>query len=336
MKNRIPELLYKLLLIGAPLILLFIYYVIKDPFKVLYTYKNYYEKESQYVYFNKDLITTETLIKQNPENHYDSYIFGNSRSYFFRVNEWKKYTGSEHIYHFNANDESLYGIYKKMIFLDENNYDLKNALFILDSKLLSMDEPNKGHIFIKHRVYTGQSWFDYQSEFLAAFFNPLFLTAYLDLQFTGKFKSYMKKVMSDKVYRWDAKHNEMFLDEEEMRITSDSTSYYNLKKKIFYERPTSEIESQEVLKDKNIFMLKKIKTILTKHRTEYRIIISPLYDQLRINHNDFNKLVTVFGKEYVYDFSGKNIYTDNPGNYYEISHYRPLITKELLRITYEK
>ena len=41
------------------------------------------------------------------------------------------------------------------------------------------------------------------------------------------------------------------------------------------------------------------------------------------------------GEENVFDFSGVNEFTNEMTNYYETSHYRPKVCKELLRIIYD-
>jgi hypothetical protein len=62
--------------------------------------------------------------------------------------------------------------------------------------------------------------------------------------------------------------------------------------------------------------------------------VSPLYDQLKLNPQDKEKLDSIFGKHNVFDFSGINEFTKDSLNYYEASHYRPHVAKRLLEIIY--
>jgi hypothetical protein len=66
----------------------------------------------------------------------------------------------------------------------------------------------------------------------------------------------------------------------------------------------------------------------------FTIVISPLNDQIRLNASDLATLQTIFGQNRVYDFSGKNAWSENCGNYYESSYYRPLIGDSILTILY--
>ena len=335
--NPVKEFILKALLICFPFLLLFCLYVIADPFKVLYRYKNYYyPAERQSVVLNRDMITTETLIRNYPVYEYDSYIFGNSRSYFYRTSEWGKLIGSTKCFHYNANDESLYGVVQKLKYLDRNNYLFENALFVFDIGLLKQTQPNKGHIFIKHPIYTNQSWIEYQTEFLKSFYVPRFLISYFDYKISGKFKGYMKQVMNDNIYDYDIEHNELFLNEVEDKIKSDSIGFYNKKRKIFYERSVEEKLSLVIIKEEQELLLGQMAEILKKSNISFRIIISPLYDQKKISPIDKEYLMKLFGANRVFDFSGKNQFTIPLNHYYENSHYRPSVATQLMKISYHK
>lgn len=45
-------------------------------------------------------------------------------------------------------------------------------------------------------------------------------------------------------------------------------------------------------------------------------------------------LQTLFGKEKVYDYSGINELTDPIGNFYESSHYRPHVARQIMQEVY--
>ena len=68
--------------------------------------------------------------------------------------------------------------------------------------------------------------------------------------------------------------------------------------------------------------------------TDYRIVISPLYDQKKIDTTDLQFLRTVFGADKVFDFSGINDMTASIYHYYETSHYLPAIATEIMDSIY--
>ena len=70
------------------------------------------------------------------------------------------------------------------------------------------------------------------------------------------------------------------------------------------------------------------------NKTNYRIIISPLYNQIKLNNQDLDYLKQLFGKDNVFDFSGINKFTKDYNNYYESSHYRPHIAREIMQLIY--
>ena len=74
--------------------------------------------------------------------------------------------------------------------------------------------------------------------------------------------------------------------------------------------------------------------VFQTHHTNCKIIISPEYKQIRLNPADVEQLKEIFGAENVYDFSGINKYTNNIRNYYEGSHYRPCLGRQLLDSVY--
>ncbi|MDP4115874.1 MAG: hypothetical protein Q8903_07050 [Bacteroidota bacterium] len=82
-------------------------------------------------------------------------------------------------------------------------------------------------------------------------------------------------------------------------------------------------------------MLYDVKRILIKNKSNYRVVISPLYDQIKFSDKDMNILMSVFGDK-LFDFSGKNKFTESMTNYYEASHYRPIVGDSILSIIYKK
>jgi hypothetical protein len=59
-----------------------------DPFKVLRTYADF---SKPVIVPNRDYVSTETFIRNNPHYHYNSFIFGSSRTMAFKPARWKKY-----------------------------------------------------------------------------------------------------------------------------------------------------------------------------------------------------------------------------------------------------
>jgi len=103
----------------------------------------------------------------------------------------------------------------------------------------------------------------------------------------------------------------------------------------FYERNSMQQYRPQVIFGSQMDLLNDMASIFHKQKTDYRIVISPLYDQLKLNAGDLETLRRIFGTENVYDFSGINEITKDYHNYYENSHYRPHVCTSILDEIYK-
>ena len=99
-------------------------------------------------------------------------------------------------------------------------------------------------------------------------------------------------------------------------------------------RPEIEFYSKSIIDSDLVAILWKIKTIFDKQRTDYKIIITPDYNQLHINLCDLKVLKTVFGDNNVYDFTGKNSLTEDKYNFMDIMHFDKIVGWKILRNIY--
>lgn len=340
MKQFIKKLLNFSFFLTIPFLALLCLYIILDPFKVLKSYDSFYDiNSSGWVGINKDFVSTTTFIRNSEKIDYNSFIFGNSRSIFYQIVDWKKHLDSDSkCYHFDASGEALWALNKKIEFIDKQGNNLNNILLILDYETIIQDKPKEGHLFIiSPPLVNNSNLFDFHKTFYFTFLNPKFLYAYLDFKLSGKVKPYMRKsnLLGDRPRNYDITTNEIRFDYFEKLIEEDK--YYTTERlSVFYDRDTltQNYSSQSIFEgQKKIF--KNIQSILKKHNSKIRVIISPLYNQQKINENDLIYLRSIFGHNNVFDFSGINEYTNNYINYYESSHYRPHIARKLMEIAYE-
>ena len=119
-------------------------------------------------------------------------------------------------------------------------------------------------------------------------------------------------------------------------IEIDSAGYYNklIKKGEFYKRPITKKINCKISSDE-IKQLKLIKGVFNKHKTKYKIVISPIYDQVKMEKKQVELLEDIFGDQNVFNFSGKNTFTNSVYNFYESSHYRPHVANEIMKIIYK-
>jgi len=315
-----------------PLFLLIAGLVMWDPFKVLKEYDNYYDSR---IVLNRESVCFKLFEKNYPEYRYDSFVFGSSRSLAFLIEDWKEYLNPQASgFHFDASGEGLYGICKKLEYLDEQGVRINNALVILDADLLQVLQNRSGHLFITPPQFSKESGIDYYMEFLKASLSLEFLGANLDFKIRG-YQPYMRNVLSEYQDSGNMITGDYYKKQEEL-IVEDADYYYNvLCKDMFYER--TDIKELDIpVTDLEKEYLKTMSAIFEKHDTDYYIIISPLYAQNELPQNQKELLESYFDANRIKDYSGINSFTENKENYYETSHYRPHVAKQIMEEIYGK
>ena len=180
-----------------PFIIAGILYLKYDPFKVLYNYKCYIETNKKAtVTLDKDYVSTSTFINNNSTQKYNSFIFGNSRSIFFEINDWKPYLKNDATcFHYDATGESLWAINKKINFINKSGNKIKNILLIFDHATLVQDHGANTHLgIISPQLVNYSNILKFHKTFFFTFLEPEFFFTYMDYQLSGKVKQYMKEV----------------------------------------------------------------------------------------------------------------------------------------------
>ena len=116
-------------------------------------------------------------------------------------------------------------------------------------------------------------------------------------------------------------------------IKKDSLKYYN-QPNFFYERKPEKQLVGKVIQPYQLQYLRRIKEILEKNQTQFKIVLGPTYDQKYFNKEDIEILKQYFGEDTIYDFSGQNAYTSDKANYYEIYHYKPNVARDIMEKIY--
>lgn len=333
MKQFLARVTYFSLIGISPILILLCTYFYFDPFKVIRHYNDYSYSN---VILNRDYISTTMFIKNNKRNMYNSFIFGSSRTVAFRSSSWQKYLNvNDKPFMFDASGESIYGIYKKIKFLDSINVEIKNALIILCRDVSFYNSKNhSGHLFIKHPEISGENHFYFHNEFFKAYITPKFLFNFYCYKIIGEYEPFMADYIENRKITYDTITNEINIVDQEIEISQNPEEYYRKRKKIFYKRYGEQADTNPMINNSQLIMLHEIKRILEKNKTKYKVVISPLYEQKKFSNYDLSVLGKVFGDN-LYDFSGKNNFTETITNYYEVSHYRPIVGDSLLQIIYE-
>jgi hypothetical protein len=313
----------------VPFGLISVSYFFFDPFKVLYDYDDYYE--DYFIEPNRDFVSVEKYLKYKDTINYKSFIFGSSRLMAWRTDSWEKYIGDTNAYHFDAYKDNLFGIWCKIKLIDRVGEKLDNVLLVIEYDLLNEVNDTSDRLFMKHHIYTEKSKFQFHNFFFQQYLNSNFYLEYLDYRIFRKFKKYMKQI--DLNEKNSSKYsNDFYIHNLDRSLKQNPEKYYS--QRDFYKRDSIQLFYQQCIYDKQIEYLTEIKSIFDKHKSKYKIVISPLFDQKKMLDIDNQKLNEIFEKENIYDFSGINEFTEKIENYYDIYHYRPHVADFILDSIY--
>ncbi len=329
--SRAGQLLGKVLLLTLPAWVLAVSYFVFDPFWVLYHYPTF--SDSLITVPNRDYVSTQMYLNTYQQRRYQSFILGNSRTMAFRARDWSRYTHDTVAFHFDASGESLFGVWKKLQFLEAHSPGIRNVLIVCDPSLLSQTQNVKTPPFYKDPRLTGELPFGFQLTFFTAYFSNHFYAKYLKRRITGKYTPDMATMMERHRVHYDPLTNDLTWPDLDEEIRTDSVGFYARNKKLT-PRLVPPAAAPAVIGAAQLQQLVAVRNILARNHTSYHLVLSPLYQQQPVNPADVALLVRLFGAGRVHDFSGVNQYTRPKGNYYEESHYRPMLGRQLLRAIY--
>jgi hypothetical protein len=299
---------------------------------------------------SEDFFSTELYLKNIKTISYNAFIFGNSKTLAFRSKDWQKYVNdSLTSFKFGCPGESINNIYRKMKLIQDKGDKLQYALIVLDEGLfLNVNNTHKtfsGPVYKHHWKTTGDSPLDFYFTYFKFYLKELNFIKYIDYSVFKTYRSYMKGIISvpseersevKKESGNDAITNEIYFSDIEDEIkTSGFGAYYTSHQSLF---SSKKLESQPfnkvLIKQGDIEHLKQIEAILKEEHTNYKVIISLAYDYQKINPYNLKVLNDIFGKEHVFDFSGKNKFSSDSSFFYESLHFRPVAGDSLLKKAY--
>jgi hypothetical protein len=325
--------LKRLFVFLIPLYIIVIVYFILDPFKVLYHYDDY--SKGTFLQLNRDYVSTQTYLNKNLKFKYNSFLFGSSRTVGISLTEWIKNLPPESKpFSFDASNENIYGIERKINLLKETHAKINNALILICGDVFFNYQQDHNYLYAKHPKLSGENIFSFHLKFIKAFLTHGFFIRYFDYILFSKQRPYMNGFLDFREVNYNVENNNMDLKRADEEIQVDSTSYYLRMRDFFYKRPETKKVYPPQIGSNQIQLLENIKAIFDSNLTDYKIIISPLYNQIEINPVDLSKLNSIFGNDRVFNFSGVNRLTNEVGNYYESSHFRKLVGNNMLNSIY--
>jgi hypothetical protein len=331
---------YRAALLSAPLLITLSLYAVWDPFRVLwrYDFRDYYD-EAAPVELNRDYVSLEMFLRNNPRERYDSFLLGSSRSFPLHCATWQKYVPGIKPFHYPAASENLQGIFLKLKYLSENGYPLKHV--IVETAPVSLRDLS-ARVDTTHRVpyrLTGESWLDFQGAYLSWYLKDAFFLKHADYKLNGQVRPSARKMLGIRrgQVKIDPLTNDYFWAELERELAADEEAFY-ARFDQRYPRPQAQGGpppcEPPAIGDVQRGVLLSIREIFAKHGTNYRIVIPPVYDRVCTDPRDVAILGEIFGSENVFVFTGDNETTREKRNFYDINHVRPFVGDKLIATMY--
>lgn len=309
-----------LFVIFIPLVILLVLYVYTDPFKTIKKFNLDYVQD-----VNREYVSTELFLYNNPQIKYDSFILGSSVACALNIEHWKKYLPAESTpFLFQSWGETLTGIKQKVDFIDSQNQPINNVILLLDFPgSFREDQLPKDALRIKHYKLSKQPYLLYQLHLFKFFVGEPSLWLSCLKTRNHKTTSLAFDVITN---NWNnGVYNICEIPQKDsLRHLSKLNKVKFLEKnsRSIYLNTNNILESSISSKDKKY--LYEIKSVFDQHNTSYKILLSPFYDygnNYRIIHpDDLNCIEQIFGKENIYNYTGKNEITSDYNNFNDPNH----------------
>lgn len=322
--------------VGIPIAVLLIVYLITDPFRMLRPFSLKYFDET-----NRDYLSTELFLRNNPQYHYNSFIFGSSRCCGFNTYQWKHYLpAGARQYLFQAWGETLTGIEQKIDYLDKSGNSIDNAIVLFDIPgAFGENQLPKEVLSIKHYKFSGQSLLAFQSCLFFGFAQKPSKWISSIIQYSNPgIKVFSADTVSND-WNADNRNADIGIQPSKDSLKSCSATTRAVFFKEIENKTESDVKESKPLITNTFFgQLNHIKTVFDKHQTDYRIIISPAYcyNHPKINANDLKILQDIFGKDKVFDYSGKNEITADCYNFSDPNHFGLSVGWQIIEDIYNK
>lgn len=307
------KLLFNFFLFSLPLLICLCFFVIGDPFGVLYVKKCLAEASD-------DVAATRDYLEECDKKKYGAFIFGNSRVHGFRSEDWQKYVGNEAVFHFGAPGESVLNIRKKLEMVLKRQ-KIRHALILIDGGIL--ENTDNGHRYYQGPVYNHSpltsdiSYLDFYGNYIRYYFTDLFFAKHIYYTLTSDYRpDWMGSSFKDPGSFKAAFESSRYVSLADSLIENDFPAY----KRMFRPDYSPFKKTAERVHLKDSLHLCAIKKMLSENKVEYAVVLPPDFSQLKVKPAIKTTLVSVF-PDHVFDFTGRNAITTDSTLNFENLHF---------------
>ena len=309
-----------LIFVSIPLLILLCVYLWTDPFRCIHAFDINDVDDT-----NREYLSTELFLRNNPVYHYNSFIFASSRGGGMNTYHWKQHLpeGSQPFL-FQAWTESVTGIYMKISYLSKQHVPLDNVLILLDipSSFEDQFQSPKAVLSMKHYLFTGHTKLYYNTVQYSNFIQKpsLWLSS-----IKKKVKSIHTVCEADTITNdWVAsnKYNYTTLPPQDSLKQCSEMTKQTFLAQVEHSNGIVKV-SEPLITSLYEERLKHIKILLEENQSDYHVILTPgfCYTELSANPKDVALLQEIFGIDRVHDYTGENEWTTDYNNYSDPKHF---------------
>lgn len=280
-----------------------------DPFNIFHT--SLLKKQFQ---INERFTKIEYLEKH--KDKFNGYLLGSSRIGTTLPQEIEQYIPDSKFYNMTLSSANIYDYNVVLNYFIKSHYPIKTLYLQLDIDQMSFYGQDESNYFSKFHPYI-------QDKSLALFYFK-YLVAFSPLNLKGKI---MQNIAPSHLSDYNITSGIWTNAYKEKAITKDCKAYIDNAPEfnLHYRRVLKYSTKKQSMRD-----LQEIVDLCRQHHIKLYLFTMPhnhnLMDTFEIE-DYFNYLKDIAKISDFYDFSGYNSVTNNDCNYYDISHYRPLVAK---------
>ena len=276
--------------------------------------------ESSKVKLNRGNYILNILASKKVEPN--SFILGGSRSQVIRADSLTRKTKNKYdFFHFDSSSENIKGIEKKIHYLIEKKYELKQIIIIIDEGLLSGDDnklPEGFHLITAPYKLTKNIIL--YKQYLLTFTNPRFLIGSIDYYIFNRYRNYMKRFFKSPGFSEKINPNTGDITySAEFEIKEDSTKYYNRMRKGGHFIQIEKNQNQFFHK-KPLEILNSVIEELKKRDIDYLVVLTPRHKKIGVIKSDLD-ILKQKNINFI-DLSDLGQWNHQEGLWYENSHFR--------------
>ena len=316
------------LLALLPALLVVALYLVKDPFHVVRPYKGqvYNPGDTITLTINWGYVTVESYKYFDPQEHFDSFIFGSSLSGYYFIKDWERHLPEDaRPFHFNASRETLFGMFNKLLYLWHRGANVKHALLIIEDEMLMRRPMDEDVLFVQHPETAREvSWWKFHQLYFNAYRHPE-VVAYLLCPGPMTQKVLEKGYATTDLSNRDESINESYYGWADSVINVNPEAFYTPEHITQFKLPMKELPCKSKITPQIESKLHDIAGLLEKMGTDYQVIIPPHYGYEAISSSDLYAMELIFGPERVHDYSHDPELGNDLHYYYDDGH---LISRE--------